>query len=81
MKRRLVCFCAALALCVLALVSSTPLTRTVKADPPTELCEACLRRTQKHFEHCQSLYGESELRCYDEFNEDIIHCYAHFCEQ
>jgi hypothetical protein len=50
---------------------------TVKADDP---CVTCLMWVQAHFEACEAVHGPSQF-CYDQFNSDIVYCYATVCEQ
>jgi hypothetical protein len=74
-------FSAALSICVLALVFSTPYTtRTVKAAP-ADRCDDCTAGVYARFAQCQAVHGESYQRCYDDYNEGVVHCFAHFCEQ
>jgi hypothetical protein len=28
-----------------------------------------------------AVHGEAEPRCYDQYNEGVVHCYRNFCEQ
>jgi hypothetical protein len=82
MRRIFNCLAAALFICVLALVFSTPYTvRTVKASDPQEKCDHCMQVVVAQFEQCQAVHGESYQRCYDDYNEGVVHCFAHFCEQ
>ncbi len=81
MRRRFSYFSAALISCVLALVFSSPfISRTVKAFPKMDACDECLQWVQSRFEACEAVSGPSQF-CYDQFNSDIVHCYATVCEQ
>lgn len=80
MRRTLGYLSTAFVFFVLMLAFATSSTRTAKADPP-DRCLHCLENVQAHFEKCLAKYGENHIPCYDEFNEGIVHCYAHFCEQ
>jgi hypothetical protein len=80
MKRSFV-LTAALVLSTLALAFSSPYaSRTVKAvqeDPCTE----CLMWVGQRYEDCIAEHGETSPICGEQFNQDIIHCYATVCEQ
>lgn len=80
MKKTLAYFSAALIFFALLLVFSTS-TSIVKADPPPQRCEDCMQNVQAHFDKCLAKYGQEHIPCYDEFNEGVVHCFAHFCEQ
>ena len=78
MRRRFTYVSVALISCLLALVFSSPfISRTVKAEDP---CVECLQWVQSRFEACEAVSGPSQF-CYDQFNSDIVHCYATVCEQ
>lgn len=78
--KRLLVLTAMTVLFVLTLALSSPYTsRTVKADQP-DPCNKCLEKLARDFDKCEAKYGVSQ-RCYDQFNNDIINCYATVCEQ
>ncbi len=84
MRRFLSPFTAALAFCLLALVLSAPAAfNGARAEGKTlqEKCDECSIRNNEQFEHCLAIHGQDELRCYDQFNEGVVHCYRNFCEQ
>lgn len=82
MRRLMTSLSAALVLVALALVLFQPYpARTVKAADIHEKCNDCSVRNVQQFEHCLAIHGENELRCYDQFNEGVVHCYRNFCEQ
>jgi membrane-bound lytic murein transglycosylase B len=82
MRRTFVSLTLAVVFCVLALLLSTPYAvRTAQAaaqqpDP----CQKCLEKLARDFDKCEEKYGVSQ-RCYDQFNNDVIVCYATVCEQ
>ena len=80
MRRIFAYFTAALIACVLALTLSTPMAvRTVKASDLQEKCDDCSIRNYRQFEHCVAVTNDQ--RCYDQYNEGVVHCFRHFCEQ
>ena len=81
MKRSLA-FTAALVFFVLALVLSLPFaSRTVRADDlKKDKCLDCLRKVNRDYEKCVAEQGETPA-CGEEFNQNIIECYATVCEQ
>lgn len=80
MKRSFV-LAAALLLSTLALTfSSTSSSNVVKASPP-DPCTKCLAKVQRRFEKCEAQHGGPSQVCYDQFNADIVECYATVCEQ
>jgi hypothetical protein len=82
MKKISVCFSAALTACVLALTLSTPVAvRVVKASDLQERCDDCTINNARRFDQCQAVHGQNYQRCYDDYNEGVVHCFAHFCEQ
>ena len=79
MKRTFV-YLFALIVCVLSLTLSTPTTvRTVKAADLQEKCDDCNIRNNRQFEQCVAITNDQ--RCYDQYNEGVVHCFRHFCEQ
>lgn len=82
MRRIFAYFTAALIACALALALSTPMAvRTVKASDLQEKCDDCTVRNAQRFEQCLAVHGQDELRCYDQYNEGVVHCFRNFCEQ
>lgn len=82
MRRLMTSLSAALALVALALVLFQPYTaRPARAADINEKCNDCSVRNIQQFEHCVAIHGENELRCYDQFNEGVVHCFRNFCEQ
>lgn len=74
MKKSLNYLSAALIFLVLALTFSlSPGTPTVQA---VQTCEDCQAKCQRKFDQC----GFSQ-HCSDKFNECIVQCFRHFCEQ
>jgi hypothetical protein len=80
MKRILSYVSAALMFFALAFALCQP-SRTVRAADINEKCEDCQIRNNRQFEHCLEVHGINETRCYDDFNEGIVHCFRNFCEQ
>jgi hypothetical protein len=80
MKRILSSLSAALVFFALAFVLSQPV-RTVRAADINEKCTDCQLRNEARFEQCQAVHGINDTRCYDEFNDGIVHCFRNFCEQ
>ncbi|HLL76707.1 MAG TPA: hypothetical protein VK421_15745 [Pyrinomonadaceae bacterium] len=82
MKRSLA-LAAALVFSVLALVLPPPfVTRTARADDlKKDKCLTCLRKVQRDYEKCEERYGGPNNVCDDQFNSDIVACYATVCEQ
>jgi hypothetical protein len=67
-----------LVLFVLALVfSSTWTARTVSATDP---CTECMRTVELRFEACETVLGPGNQFCYDQYNTDVVTCYATVCE-
>jgi hypothetical protein len=63
---------------LLALIfSSTTKTLTVRAEDP---CTECMRFVQAHYEACEAALGPNQI-CYDQYNNDVVLCYATVCEQ
>ncbi len=82
MKRLLAYLPATLAALVVSLAVLAPFaSRTVKADPSPDRCIECQLVLEHRFEQCQAVHGTDYQRCYDEFNEGIVHCFRNFCEQ
>jgi hypothetical protein len=81
MKRTLAYLATALAFCLLLLALSLPSSRTVKAADDVEKCNDCLQRVADHYNQCIATLGETDVRCGERFNQDIINCYRNFCEQ
>lgn len=82
MRRTYAYLCASLLIFMLALVAFSPYSsRTAKAAQQGDPCSDCLEKIAKHYNNCIAVHGESDQRCNDKFNEDIIHCYATVCEQ
>lgn len=79
MKRSFV-LATALFLFALALVFSSPYS-VVRASDPPDKCTKCLEKLERDFERCEAQNGGPSQECYDQFNNDIIHCYATVCEQ
>lgn len=62
---------------LLALIfSSTAKTPVVKAEDP---CTECMRFVEAHFEACEAVLGPNQI-CYDQYNNDVVICYATVCE-
>lgn len=83
MRKTFIGFTLAVVFCVLALLLSTPYAaRTAQAAPPPQPdpCQKCLDKLARDFDKCEAKYGVGQ-RCYDQFNNDVIHCYATVCEQ
>jgi len=80
MKRILSSVSAALVFFALAFALSQP-ARTARAADINEKCQDCLLRVQQRLDQCTAVHGINETRCYDEFNQGIVHCYRNFCEQ
>lgn len=80
MRRTLGYLSTALVFFALIIVFSASSTRNVKADPKDK-CLDCLEKVQIAYEKCVARYGEINSPCGEEFNQGIIHCYAHWCEQ
>lgn len=82
MRRPLTYFTAALVFCLLMLTFSLSYTtRIVKASDLQEKCDDCTIRNARQFEQCQAIHGQDEQRCYDQYNEGVVHCFRNFCEQ
>ena len=82
MKKIVSSLSAALVLVAMALALFQPVpVRKVRAANINDRCDACLAKIQPKFDQCQAIHGVDYQSCYDDFNEDIVHCYAHFCEQ
>jgi hypothetical protein len=78
MKRASLCF-ATLLLSVLGLILYAPANfTTVLADRQT--CTECQVKVNDRYEQCVAVHGLDYVRCSDDFNEGISHCFAHFCE-
>ncbi|HEY0406698.1 MAG TPA: hypothetical protein VGC89_13285 [Pyrinomonadaceae bacterium] len=68
--------------CGLAFALSTPVAlRVVKASDLQQQCDDCTIRNARQFDQCLAVHGETYQRCYDDYNEGVVHCFAHFCEQ
>jgi hypothetical protein len=81
MKRSFV-LTAALVLSTLALVFSSPYaSRTVRAVQGQDKCTKCLEKVGRRFDKCVAQRGETDPFCGEQFNQDIIHCFATVCEQ
>ena len=80
MKRTFAYLAAALTFCLLLLALSLPSTRTVKAADGVEKCDDCIRRLVAHYEQCIAAFGETEVRCGERYNQDVVNCYRNFCE-
>ena len=82
MRKSFVSLSLAVVFCVLALLLSTPYAaRTAEAAPQQpDPCQKCLEKLARDFDKCEAKYGVSQ-RCYDQFNNDVIVCYATVCEQ
>ena len=88
MKKSPAYFFAALLLCLLALTAPAPApnTRTVQAaEAAQDKCTECQAGVQARYEQCLAQFGDNNdprgQRCHDQFNEGIVHCFRHFCEQ
>lgn len=82
MRKSFVGLTLAVVFCVLTLVFSPSFatrTATASAQQP-DPCQKCLEKLARDFDKCEEKYGVS-LRCYDQFNNDVIVCYATVCEQ
>lgn len=67
---------------LLVLTLSAPIAdRGVNAADLQEKCDDCNIRNNRQFEQCLAVHGQNELRCYDQFNEGVVHCFRNFCEQ
>ena len=75
--RRLIVLTVLLVLLLGVLMTPPRASRTVKAGDP---CTDCLFWIQAHFDECEATHGQSQF-CYDQYNSDVVYCYAHFCEQ
>ncbi|MBD0327486.1 MAG: hypothetical protein ICV68_13700 [Pyrinomonadaceae bacterium] len=80
MRRIFTFLTAAIIICMLALTLSTPTAlRTVRAADLQEKCDDCNIRNNRQFEHCVAI--SNDQRCYDQYNEGVVHCFRNFCEQ
>jgi len=62
---------------LLALVMASPRApRVVKADAT---CDACMSSAQIRFDACVTA-TMNNIACYDQFNRDMVVCYATVCE-
>jgi hypothetical protein len=75
--KRLMILTVLLVLLMSLVMTSPHASREVKAGDP---CTDCLMWVEAHFEECEAIHGQSQF-CYDQFNSDIVYCYAHYCEQ
>ena len=75
MKRASLCFATLLLLGGLSLYAPS---NTALADRQT--CSECQAKVQARYEQCQAVHGINYPRCDEDFNEGIVHCFAHFCE-
>lgn len=80
MRRSFVFFFAAL-VSALALTLSSFTTRTVSSADIHEKCIDCQVRAQRQYDQCTQQHPDDAAFCGDKFNEDIVHCYRHWCEQ
>jgi hypothetical protein len=74
--RRLMILTVMLALLFALVMASPRAPRVVKAD---ELCDACMSSAQQRFDMCVAV-TMNNMACYDQFNRDMVVCYARFCE-
>ncbi|HEX5706116.1 MAG TPA: hypothetical protein VFX96_02390 [Pyrinomonadaceae bacterium] len=81
MRRSFVIYFAALVFALALTLSSPFTTRTVNSADLQEKCDDCNIRNNRQFEHCLTVHGINEQRCYDQFNEGVVHCFRNFCEQ
>lgn len=76
MRKRV--FTTALVFALLALgFSATSMSPTAKAEDPCVYCQAS---AQIRLDACEAALGPNEF-CYDQYNRDIVVCYATLCEQ
>jgi hypothetical protein len=80
MKRITSLISAALVFAALAFALTQP-ARTVKAADINDRCNDCTAKNAQQFDQCQAVHGINYQRCYDDYNEGVVHCFAHFCEQ
>lgn len=68
-------------LSLLALASPAPYgTREAVATQPDK-CVKCQAKAGEDLEKCEARNGGPSQFCYDQFNSDIVVCYATVCEQ
>ena len=72
---------AALTLALFMLPQDAGTRVAAQQGPPPERCEECNATCHQHLSQCEAVFGTTELRCYDQYNECVVHCYRHFCEQ
>lgn len=76
MRKRL--FTGAVVFFLLALgFSTTSMAPTAKAEDP---CVYCQMAAQARLDACERALGPNQF-CYDQYNQDIVTCYATICEQ
>ena len=74
--RRLMILTVMLALLLGLVMASPRYARVVKAD---DLCETCMTSAEQRFEACVTA-TMNNIICYDQFNRDVVVCYATVCE-
>lgn len=74
--RRLMMLTVMLALLLALVLTSPRASRVVKAADP---CETCMTSAQQRFDACVAATNNN-LACYDQFNRDMVVCYATVCE-
>jgi hypothetical protein len=79
--RRFFALAALLSLFLLALALPAPYTpRKASAEAPDK-CVKCQGKAQQNLDKCEAQSGGPTQACYDQFNLDIVDCYATVCEQ
>ncbi|HKO97436.1 MAG TPA: hypothetical protein VJU86_10610 [Pyrinomonadaceae bacterium] len=84
MRKPLSYFTAVVMLVMLMLVLSAPVAEhrvTAAGQTLQEKCDECNIRNNEQFMHCLAVHGQDELRCYDQYNAGVVHCFRNFCEQ
>jgi hypothetical protein len=77
--KRTLLLAATMVVLMLTLAFSTP-SHSGAVNAANDKCTTCLEKIERDFEKCEAKYGVGQF-CYDQFNNDIIHCYATVCEQ
>ncbi|MDQ1558132.1 MAG: hypothetical protein QOD32_1192 [Pyrinomonadaceae bacterium] len=78
MRKTFVCLTLAVIFCALALLLSTPHAAAQQPDP----CVKCLHKVEQRLNKCiEKSGGVFTEECGNEFNQNIVDCYATVCEQ
>lgn len=85
MRKTFACLTLAVIFCALALLLSTPYAgRTAHAaqQQQPDPCVKCLHKVEHRLNKCiEKSDGVFTQECGDQFNLDIVECYATVCEQ